>query len=145
MDLSAEHLKNNIGEHVQLSLQGSEEFLPFAPQSLDLILSPLTLHTVNDLPGALLQIRQTLKPDGLFLAAMLGGETLHELRSVMMDAEMNLRGGISPRIAPFADKPPKPGPYSSVPDSTVPVIDSEIITVTYENCLPPDARCSLHG
>lgn len=146
MDLSAEHLKNNAGSHVNLSLQGSEEFLPFAPESLDLVLSPLTLHTVNDLPGALLQIRQTLKADGLFLAAMLGGETLHELRNVMMDAEMNLRGGISPRIAPFADKP-QAGALLQRAGFNLPVIDSEIITVTYDNAfrLMQDVRFMGEG
>lgn len=129
MDLSAGPLlQNGIG----IRLQGDEEAPPFAPESFNLIVSPLTLHTVNDLPGALLQIRQCLKPDGLFLAAMLGGETLHELRSVMMEAETNMRGGISPRIAPFADKP-QAGALLQRAGFNLPVIDSEIITVTYDN------------
>ena len=66
----------------------AEDVLPFAPESFDLALSNLSLHWVNDLPGCLLQIRQTLKPDGLFLAAMLGGATLQELRDVLMEAEL---------------------------------------------------------
>ncbi len=115
-----------------LRVQADEEILPFAPESLDLVLSPLALHTVNDLPGALLQIRQALKPDGLFLAAMLGGETLRELRDVMADAEMNLRGGVSPRVAPFADKP-QTGALLQRAGFNLPVIDSDIITVTYDN------------
>lgn len=113
-------------------VQADEEMLPFAPESLDLVLSPLVLHTVNDLPGALLQIRQSLKPDGLFLAAMLGGETLRELREVMTEAEISLRDGASPRVAPFADKP-QAGALLQRAGFNLPVIDSEIITVTYAN------------
>jgi SAM-dependent methyltransferase len=80
-----------------------EEALPFAEQSFDLIVSMLSLHAVNDLPGALVQIRRALKPDGLFLAAMFGGDTLTELRASFANAETKIRGGISPRVAPFAD------------------------------------------
>lgn len=87
------------------NVMAEEDFFPFAPKSLDLVVSALNLHTVNDLPGALLQIRQSLKPDGLFVAAILGGETLHELRQCFAEAELEIMGGLSPRIAPFADKP----------------------------------------
>ena len=125
-DLSHGFLNTQAGMRVQMD----EEFLPFAPQSLDLVLAPLGLHTVNDLPGTLIQIRNTLKPDGLFLGAMLGGETLHELRSCMQDAEMVTRGGISPRIAPFADKP-QMGALLQRAGFALPVVDSDIITVTY--------------
>ena len=111
--------------------QASEEFLPLKAQSLDLVISALNLHTINDLPGALIQVRQALKPDGLFLAAMLGGETLHELRQSMTQAELNLTGGISPRIAPFADKP-QMGDLLQRAGFALPVVDSEIITVTYD-------------
>lgn len=80
-----------------------EEALPFTEQSFDLIVSVLSLHAVNDLPGALLQIRRALTPDGLFLAAMFGGDTLRELRVSFANAETKIRGGISPRVSPFAD------------------------------------------
>ena len=80
-----------------------EEQLPFADQCADLIVSGLALHLVNDLPGALIQMRRALKPDGLFVAALLGGDTLLELRQVFMEAEAELEGGASPRVAPFAD------------------------------------------
>ncbi len=80
-----------------------EEMLPLADASVDLALSVLALHTVNDLPGALVQIRRALKPDGLFLAALLGGETLTELRQSCALAETEVEGGASPRVAPFAD------------------------------------------
>src|SRR5918999_2871716 len=84
-------------------LVADEEFLPFREASLDLVLSGLSLQFVNDLPGALLQIRRALKPDGLFLAAMLGGQTLGELRHAFLLAEDEVDGGASPRVAPFAD------------------------------------------
>nr|TFG55033.1 MAG: methyltransferase domain-containing protein [Hyphomicrobiales bacterium] len=80
-----------------------EEALPFADESFDLIVSALSLHAVNDLPGALLQIRRALKPDGLFMAAMFGGETLRELRISFAGAETKLCGGVFPRVSPFAD------------------------------------------
>ncbi|MCD8526570.1 MAG: methyltransferase domain-containing protein, partial [Alphaproteobacteria bacterium] len=84
--------------------QADAEFLPFAASSLDLFISNFTLHNTNDLPGALIQIRRALKPDGLFIGAMVGGETLFELRSVLQQAEMEIKGGISPRVHPFASK-----------------------------------------
>lgn len=80
-----------------------EEALPFADQSLDLAVSALSLHFVNDLPGTLIQIRRALKPDGLFLCALLGGDTLTELRQAFAQAESEIEGGISPHVAPFAD------------------------------------------
>ncbi|MBI2234714.1 MAG: methyltransferase domain-containing protein [Micavibrio aeruginosavorus] len=128
MDIAEKRLAGVSGPRIH----GDEELLPFSSGSLDLVLSPLVLHAVNDLPGALVQIRQALKPDGLFLAAMLGGETLYELRQVMAEAEISLRGGISPRIAPFADKP-QAGELLQRAGFSLPVVDSEIVTVTYEN------------
>lgn len=112
-----------------------EDFFPFAPQAFDLVVSGLNLHTVNDLPGALLQIRKSLKPDGLFVAAMLGGETLHELRDCLSEAELALSRGITPRVAPFADKP-QAGALLQRAGFALPVIDSEIVTVTYESIFP---------
>jgi SAM-dependent methyltransferase len=73
------------------------------PEPLDLLTSVLTLHTANDLPGVLVQARRALKPDGLFLAALFGGDTLTELRQSLAAAEIQTTGGISPRVAPFAD------------------------------------------
>ncbi len=116
------------------AILADEEFFPFAQGSLDLVLSNMTLHAVNDLPGALIQIKRSLKPDGLFLAAMFGGETLHELRTCLMEAEMELRGGISPRVSPFADKQ-QAGALLQRAGYALPVVDSEILTVTYPNLL----------
>jgi SAM-dependent methyltransferase len=80
-----------------------EEMLPFADGSVDLVVSGLALQFVNDLPGTLIQIRRALKPDGLLLAALLGGDTLTELRQAFAAAEFEVEGGVSPRVAPFAD------------------------------------------
>ena len=113
-------------------VQSSEEFLPIAPQSMDLVVSNLNLHSVNDLPGALLQIRKALKDDGLFLASMLGGETLYELREAMAVTEMDMFGSPTPRVFPFADKPQMGGLLTRC-GFALPVIDSDIITVTYDN------------
>lgn len=77
--------------------------LPIAPASLDLVVSLLALQSVDDLPGALAQIRRVLRPDGLFLACLLGGRSLHELREAFAIAEAEIEGGVSPRVAPFAD------------------------------------------
>ncbi|HEY5337893.1 MAG TPA: methyltransferase domain-containing protein, partial [Rhizomicrobium sp.] len=79
------------------------ENLHLAPESFDLAVSVLSLHAVNDLPGALIQIRRALKPDGLFVAALFGGETLHELRASFAAGEEEIAGGASPRVSPFAD------------------------------------------
>ncbi|KAA2211518.1 methyltransferase domain-containing protein [Pseudoroseomonas oryzae] len=86
-----------------LPLAADEEWLPFAPASFDLVVANLSLHWVNDLPGALLQIRQALAPDGLFLASLPILGTLQSLRTTLAEAEATLRGGISPRISPFPE------------------------------------------
>jgi NADH dehydrogenase [ubiquinone] 1 alpha subcomplex assembly factor 5 len=114
------------------ALVADEEALPFDAGRFDLVLSNLSLHWVNDLPGALLQANHCLKPDGLFLGAMLGGDTLHELRGCLMDAELEIRGGISPRLSPFA-LVRDAGALLQRAGFALPVTDSDIITVTYEN------------
>lgn len=126
------HIATDIIPAKAANIICDEELLPFAPSCADLIISALNLHTVNDLPGCLLQIRKALKPDGLFLAGMLGGETLYELRGALSEAELEITGGLSPRIAPFADKPQAAGLLQRAGFS-LPVVDSEIVTVTYEN------------
>lgn len=110
------------------------ELLPFAPASFDLIVSCFDLHLVNDVPGALAQIKRALKPDGLFIAAFPGGATLSELRDSMMQAEMTVRGGVSPRVAPFADKQDA-GALMQRAQFALPVVDSERVVVTYDHPL----------
>jgi NADH dehydrogenase [ubiquinone] 1 alpha subcomplex assembly factor 5 len=108
------------------------EFLPIKENALDLVVSNLCLHWANDLPGALLQIRRALTPDGLFLAAIFGGETLKELRECLMAAEIELVGGAGPRIAPFADIRDMGGLLQRA-GFALPVTDLDTITVSYEN------------
>ncbi|HSR71630.1 MAG TPA: methyltransferase domain-containing protein [Kiloniellales bacterium] len=124
------------------AVAADEEALPFGPGSFDLVLSALSLHWVNDLPGALLQIRQVLKPDGLFLGALFGGSTLNELRSALMEAELAEEGGASPRVSPFADIRDAGGLLQRA-GFTLPVADLDSIRVSY-----PDALAlmrDLHG
>jgi SAM-dependent methyltransferase len=85
------------------AVAADEEALPFRDASLDLVTSALVLQFVNDLPGTLVQIRRALRPDGLLLAALAGGDTLTELRQAFAAAEAEIEGGVSPRVAPFAD------------------------------------------
>lgn len=85
------------------AVAGDEEMLPFAPESFDLVVASLSLHMVNDLPGALIQIRRALRPDGLFLASLPGLGTLQNLREALVSAEATLRGGASPRVSPFPE------------------------------------------
>ncbi len=113
-------------------LVADEELLPVKPAALDAILSLLTLHWVNDLPGTLAQIRATLKPDGLFLGAMFGGTTLHELRQAWLVAESECEGGASPRVAPFTD-PRDAGALLQRAGFALPVVDVDTITVTYSD------------
>ena len=114
------------------TVAADEECLPFAPRSFDLVLSNLSLHWVNDLPGALLQIRQCLKPDGLFLAAMLGGDTLGQLRQVLLEAELVTAGGAGPRISPFADLRDA-GSLLQRAGFALPVVDADTLTVGYRD------------
>ena len=109
-----------------------EEFLPLADGSVDLIVSCLGLHWVNDLPGALIQACRALTPDGLFLAAILGGDTLTELRQAFAAAEAELEGGLGPRVAPMADVRDA-GALMQRAGFALPVVDKDAITVTYEH------------
>jgi SAM-dependent methyltransferase len=116
------------------SLVADEEFLPFAPESFDLVLSCLSLHWTNDLPGALVQIRRALKPDGLFLAVQFGLGTLGELRDCLLEAEAELFGGASLRVSPFADARDGAALLQRA-GFALPVADVETLTVTYPDAL----------
>ena len=96
-------LRQRFKSVAHIGLQQPDERLAFQPDSLDLVVSALAFQFVNDLPGVLAQIRRALRPDGLLLAAMIGGDTLTELRQSFAAAEAELEGGVSPRVAPFAD------------------------------------------
>ena len=109
-----------------------EEALPFRDAAFDLVVSGLALQFVNDLPGTLVQIRRALKPDGLFVAALIGGETLTELRQAFAAAESEIEGGISPRVAPFADLRDL-GALLQRAGFALPVTDGDRITVRYDS------------
>lgn len=106
--------------------------LPLPPASVDLVLSVLALQFVNDLPGVLAQVRRALRPDGLLLAAMIGGETLTELRQAFAAAEAEIEGGVSPRVSPFADVRDVGGLLQRA-GFALPVVDVERLTVRYDN------------
>jgi SAM-dependent methyltransferase len=109
-----------------------EEALPFAAATFDLVVSALSLQFVNDLPGVLVQIRRVLKPDGLLLAALAGGDTLTELRQSFAAAESEIEGGVSPRVAPFADVRAL-GALLQRAGFALPVTDVDRIIVRYDH------------
>lgn len=115
-------------------LAAESEALPFAPHSFDAVFSNLALHWTNDLPGALLQLRQMLRPDGLLLAALFGGDTLHELRQAWLEAESEMENGASPRVSLFADPRDLAGLLQRA-GFALPVVDSDRIEVTYSDAL----------
>jgi SAM-dependent methyltransferase len=116
------------------AIVADEEALPFAPRSFELVLSAMALHWVNDLPGALIQVARILKPDGLFLGAMLGGGTLWQLRAALTEAESEVENGLSPRVSPFADLRDAAGLLQRA-GFAMPVADSETVDVEYESAL----------
>ena len=114
-----------------LGLVTDAEALPLAAESCNLIVSPLFLHWVNDLPGTLFQIRQSLKPDGLFMATLLGRDSLHELRDVFLTADSEISGGVTPRVAPLPDLKDM-GSLLQRAEFTLPVVDQDTLTVRYD-------------
>lgn len=108
------------------------ERVPAEPESLNLLVSPLSLHLTNDTPGVFIQARRMLKPDGLFLAAIPGSGTLQELREALLAAEAELTGGASPRVIPFADVR-EIGALLQRAGFALPVADAETYTVRYDS------------
>ncbi|MBD9374960.1 methyltransferase domain-containing protein [Rhizobium sp. ARZ01] len=111
------------------------ERLPLEPASINLAVSPLSLHLTNDTPGVFVQIRRALKPDGLFLAAIPGADTLQELREVLLQTEAEMTGGASPRVIPFADIRDI-GALLQRAGFALPVTDKETYTVRYDSIFP---------
>ena len=141
LDNIVRHAKFETVYHVDFfggNIIGSEEVNPLAPESMDCVLSYLNLHKMNDLLGALIQIRRALRPGGMFLAVMPGGETLYELRHCLMSAEQIVRGGVAPRVHPFADKQ-QMSELLSRAGFSLPVVDSDKIMVSY-----PDIYRLMH-
>src|SRR5882672_2859350 len=126
-------LAGRVGHLARIDLPDLEsEPLPLQAESLDLVVSALAFQFVNDLPGVLAQIRRALKPDGLLLAAMIGGETLTELRQSFAAAEAECESGVSPRVAPFADLRDV-GSLLQRAGFALPVTDVDRIVVRYDN------------
>src|SRR5579871_2450166 len=122
-----------FAHHVRIDLPEREsEPLPLQAQSLDLALSVLAFQFVNDLPGVLAQIRRALRPDGLLMAAMIGGDTLIELRQSFAAAEAECEGGLSPRVAPFADLRDIGGLVQRA-GFALPVTDLDSVVVRYDS------------
>jgi len=124
------------------AVAGDEEALPFAAGAFDLVLSNLSLHWVNDLPGALIQIRRALKPDGLFLATLFGGDTVRELRRALAEAEIAEEDGLSPRVSPFCDVRDAGGLLQRA-GFALPVADADTVTVSYGD--PMTLMADLRG
>ena len=133
-DLMRPLLKGYAAVGAVSHVQCDGEFLPLKAGSANLIMSLLNLHWVNDVVGALIQIRQALARDGLFLGSMFGGLTLNELRQAQVAAESEIYGGISPRISPFTDVREMAGLLQRAGFS-LPVADTETITVYYSDAL----------
>jgi SAM-dependent methyltransferase len=125
---------DSTADPAPLRVVADPEALPFAAESLDLVVSAFALQTVDDLPGALIQIRRALKPDGLLLAALLGGDTLNELRESFAVAESEVTGGVSPRVAPFADLRDM-GALLQRAGFALPVTDVDRVVVRYSSPL----------
>jgi SAM-dependent methyltransferase len=128
--IAVDALAGRSAERNGLAVAADEEALPFRDGSLDLVVSALALQFVNDLPGTLAQIRRALRPDGLFMAALLGGDTLIELRQAFAEAEVEIEDGISPRVAPFADLRDL-GALLQRAHFALPVADIDRVTVRY--------------
>ncbi len=118
--------------YTSTKIRADEEFLPFADNSFNLVLSSLSLHWVNDLPGTFAQINRILKDKGLFVATIFGPQTLIELREAITQTEIRLKGGVSPRISPFLEVK-EAGALLQRAGFEFPVTDSTVLTAKYEN------------
>jgi SAM-dependent methyltransferase len=121
-----------------------EEALPFAAQSMDLVVSGLALHWVNDLPGVFSQVRRILAPDGLFIGCLIGGRSLVELRSALVEAESEVHGGASPRVSPFVDIRDLGGLLQRA-GFALPVTDTDGFTLRYDSMLALTAELRALG
>ena len=131
-EILAKALRQRFKSVAHIGLQQPDERLALKPDSLDLVVSALAFQFANDLPGVLTQIRRALRPDGLLLAAMIGGDTLTELRQAFAAAEAELEGGVSPRVAPFADLRDI-GALMQRAGLALPVTDVDRVVVRYDS------------
>ena len=126
------------------AVAGDEEWLPFAPESFDLVVANLSLHWVNDLPGALVQVRRCLRPDGLFLASLPGLGTLGPLREALAAVEAELRGGVSPRVSPFPELQDMAALLQRA-GFALPVADAEELPLAYRTPMALLSRSARRG
>ncbi|NVJ70070.1 MAG: methyltransferase domain-containing protein [Alphaproteobacteria bacterium] len=133
LDIGGNFAPHSTGGTIQTVGMGDEP-LPVDAGTFDLVVSNLALHWVNDLPGLMVQANRALKPDGLFMAALFGGDTLHELGHSLLAAEAELTGGANQRVIPFADVRDL-GSLLQRAGFALPVTDMDTITVTYEHPL----------
>ena len=119
-----------------------EDRLPFADASFDVVVSALALHGVNDLPGALIQVRRALQPGGLFIAALFGGVSLGELRRDLIEAESALTGRVAARVSPMVDVQAAAGLLQRA-GFVMPVVDVATLTLRYASAAR--ALADLHG
>jgi SAM-dependent methyltransferase len=131
-DLLRPPLADRFKSVTRVKLDSDSEVLPLQAESLDLVVSALAFQFVNDLPGVLAQIRRALRPDGLLLAALCGGDTLTELRQSFAAAEAECEGGVSPRVAPSADLRDI-GHLLQRAGLALPVTDVDPVMVRYDN------------
>ena len=122
----------DTGPSAEADVVADEDFSPLKPGAIDAVFSLLSLHWVNDLPGALIQIREALSPDGLFMAGLLGGATLADLRAAAMQAELEIYGGASPRVSPAIELREAAGLLQRA-GFALPVADVDRIDVDYES------------
>lgn len=128
--ITADTAASLLGEPSGLAVICDPEWLPFGNEKLDLVVSVLDLHWVNDLPGTLMQIRRALRPDGLFIGAMIGGDSLTEMRQAFLQADVEMTGGASPRVSPFTDVRDL-GALLQRAGFALPVVDTDHMTVRY--------------
>ncbi|TKT75228.1 methyltransferase domain-containing protein [Aquamicrobium sp. LC103] len=129
---TVERVESDMAFLRESGIRAEPETVPLDPESLDLAVSLYALQEMNDVPGMLVQIRRALRPDGLFLGCMMGAGTLAELRESLLEAETELVGGASPRVAPFADVRDV-GALLQRAGFALPVADLEEVVVRYDN------------
>jgi SAM-dependent methyltransferase len=141
---NAFEMLEEAADHWTFATLGETESVPLRPEKFDLVVSVLSLQSVNDLPGVLIQIRHALEPDGLFLGVLLGGATLRELRASFAAAESETLGGISPRVSPFADVRDLGGLLQRA-GFALPVADVERLVVRYGDLAGLARDLRAHG
>ncbi|KAM4903916.1 arginine-hydroxylase NDUFAF5, mitochondrial isoform 4-T4 [Sylvia borin] len=142
VDIAENALKNAVESEIPtVRVVADEEFLPFKEDTFDLVVSSLSLHWVNDLPKAFREIHQVLRPDGVFIGAMLGGDTLYELRCSLQLAELEREGGFSPHVSPFTAVADLGHLLARAGFNTLTVVWGRVIALGIENLCYTGRQC----